>query len=95
MSELDFEAMGRCQHIGKQLESALRDRFTEYSRMTSCFKANGNGQYNNSVTTTDLDKMQKHFEELKVFEKKILELVTEYNEWAPKAGITIIKLSKY
>lgn len=95
MSDIDFEALGRCKHISKQLESALRDRHTAYSRMDNCYKANGSGQVGTSVTTTDLNAMQTHFEEFKLIEQKIVELITEYNEWAPKAGERVIKFTKY
>jgi len=95
MSDIDFEALGRCQHISKQLESALRDRHTAYSKMNNCYRANGSGQVGTSVTTTDLKTMQAHFEEFKLIEQKIVELVGEYNEWAPKANERVIKFTKF
>ncbi|TDX18498.1 hypothetical protein EDF88_0984 [Buttiauxella sp. BIGb0552] len=95
MSEMNFEAIGRCEYLRNELSNIVSKRHTAYSRMTSAYNARGSSHVYDSITTTDIEKMQSAFEELKSLEVEMLKLVAEYNEWAPQAGKSLIRQSKY
>ncbi|WP_275269128.1 hypothetical protein [Pantoea ananatis] len=95
MSEIDFEAIGRCEHLKTEISRAIQSRHSAYSRLTTAYKGDGSGHVYNSITEIDTEKMQKALDELKNYEASVHELVREYNLWAAKASKQTLNFTKF
>ncbi|WP_041692076.1 hypothetical protein [Erwinia billingiae] len=86
MSELNFEAMGRCEHLRKEITECLSKRDMHAQRVSSATRTTGSTFISNTITSMGISKIEKAIEELKEYETKLRVLVDEYNQWADKAG---------
>lgn len=86
MTELNFEAMGRCEHLRKEIIECLSKRDMHAQRVSSATRTTGSTFISNTITSISITKIEKAIEELKEYESKLRVLVDEHNQWADKAG---------
>lgn len=85
MSELNFEAMGRCEHLRKEIIACLAKRDMFAQRIGSASRISGSTFISNTITSISIVKIENAVEELKACESSLRRLVDEHNQWAAKA----------
>ncbi|WP_460646028.1 hypothetical protein [Leclercia adecarboxylata] len=95
MSDVDFEAIGRCEHLKSQISAAMASRDAAASRISSLTRDSGGGYFQERIRIIDLDVIEVQLLSLKQHDAHLKELVEEYNSWATKAGKREIVFSKY
>lgn len=94
MSEIDFEALGRCEHLKEKLRTAGHARDMAYIEVKRAYWESPNYDWERNVNHVDIGVMRDAVDRLESADNELMALVQEFNEWAPKAGkkqITILK----
>lgn len=86
MSELNFEAIGRCEHLRKEIGDCLSKRDMFALRLSTAARTSGSTFISNTITAISISKIEDALQQLKTYETKARSLVDEYNQWAVKAG---------
>ncbi|SFF37228.1 hypothetical protein SAMN05216563_1316 [Phytobacter palmae] len=95
MSDVDFEAIGRCEHLRSQISAAMSARNVEASRISHATRDSGGSFFQERIRIIDLDAIDAQLISLKQHDAHLRELVNEYNSWATKAGKSEIVYIKY
>lgn len=95
MSEINFEALGRCQHLKDEINKAIRNRDGAFRSMARAYREQESHTVYDTVRFIDLEKMHQYLSELEAENAKVTALVEEYNRWAPSAGKSVIKFVNY
>lgn len=95
MTELNFEAIGRCQYLKEELKEVLRKRDSAYSDLIHAYRKQENHEIYETVKYVDIEKMRISMNLLDEMNKKAILLVEEYNHWADKADKKKIEFAKY
>ncbi|MBP1034010.1 hypothetical protein J8631_00385 [Serratia fonticola] len=91
MSEINFEALGRCEHLKEQINKAIRDRDLAFAKMNHAYrKLDGHTVYD-TIHFADMEKLRGGFDELERVNVELTSMVDEYNRWAPQADKRPIK----
>lgn len=84
MSEIDFEALGRCHHIREQIIDTLRKRDSAFDSIG--YRYQRTQRFNVTVSEVNMLAMHKNFKEFEEANTELMILVNEFNHWAEKAG---------
>ncbi|MGK4478628.1 hypothetical protein ACSMDC_09610 [Yersinia enterocolitica] len=95
MSEIDFEALGRCEHVKGLISKAVRDRDLAFSHIASSYRKADHREIHDSVKFMDIEKMHGFIADLEKANTELTALVDEYNKWCEAAGKRPIKFVAY
>lgn len=95
MPDVDFEAIGRCEHLKSQISETMAFRDSAASRISSLTRDAGGGYFQERIRIVDLEAIETQLGSLKKHDAHLKELVEEYNSWATKAGKREIVFAKY
>lgn len=95
MEDVDYEAIGRCEHLKDAINEALRMRDMAASRISAATRQSGNAAIHGPIKEFEFGFIDSELENLKETDKKLRVLISEYNEWPEKAGKKKITFSKY
>lgn len=84
MSNIDYEAIGRCEHLREQINQAIRMRDMEAGKLSQASRMMSSSP--DLVMMVNLSRIETALESLKVHQQELRGLMEEYNEWAEKAG---------
>lgn len=84
MTEIDFEALGRCHHVKDKLVKSIKRRDDAFSSID--YRYERTQRFNGTVIDVNMEAMHKSFKELSDANAEVLALFSEYNRWAEKAG---------
>lgn len=84
MDEVNFEAIGRCEHLRSQINDALRMRDMEGSRLSNASRIMSSSA--DLIMMVNTSRIETCYESLKNHQDALRKLIDEYNEWAEKAG---------
>ncbi len=98
MSELNYEAIGRCKILSEKIKALHAERMEAISALSSAVyslhqKGNINRtppdivEFNPQLLTELVDKIGK-------YDGELMRTVHEYNNWCPEAGEKPVKLIK-
>ncbi|EDY1994243.1 hypothetical protein JYL57_001483 [Salmonella enterica subsp. enterica serovar Typhimurium] len=91
MSGINFEALGRCVHLKKQIELAIMKRDQAFDELSVSYQKTEEHSVSERVKFADMDRMRGAFDELDNANTELTSLVDEYNRWADKGGKREIK----
>lgn len=94
MSDIDFEALGRCEHLKEKLRTAGHSRDMAFNEVKRSYRESTGYDWERTVNHVDISVMRSAVDRLESADNELMALVQEFNEWAPKAGkkqITILK----
>ncbi|MEK9497054.1 hypothetical protein V2H77_11425 [Photorhabdus sp. P32] len=92
MSEIDFEALGRCHHLKSKILEALRKRDDAFRDMKNQYHADPSPF--DRIHEINMEFFHEKFKELDEANAELVILVSEYNKWAEKAGECTMKWIK-
>ncbi|MBE8596862.1 hypothetical protein [Xenorhabdus sp. BG5] len=84
MSEIDFEALGRCHHLKGKINDTCHKRDGAFRDIKNKYHAGSNPF--DAVYEIDMAFFHQKFKELDEANTELTILVNEYNQWAGKAG---------
>ncbi len=84
MTEIDFEALGRCHHLRSKIADAARKRDDAFKGMTEKYCPDPNPY--ERVHEVDIQEFHQKAKEFELANDELTVLVNEYNKWAEKAG---------
>lgn len=91
MSDMNFEAIGRCEHLREEIQKYVRERDFAFSSMQSTYRPASSHTVHDTVHLANMEKLREQFDRLDVANTELTSLVDEYNRWAPEAGKRLIK----
>ncbi|HHR6503125.1 TPA: hypothetical protein ACS8CD_003699 [Providencia alcalifaciens] len=97
MSDINFEALGRCTHLKEALSKAVKERNTALSSLER-IGARTNEYDIQRVKHVDVQKLRKAIDDVEKADIELTSLIEEYNSYASQAGlkeITIVKNASY
>ncbi|OXH79216.1 hypothetical protein [Pantoea agglomerans] len=83
MSDVDYEALGRCEHLKGQFNEALRQRDWAASRLSSLSTLYSSSM--DMILIANIKSIEEAVEQLKLHQGSLEKIVAEYNTWAEKA----------
>nr|WP_318375383.1 hypothetical protein [Enterobacter sp.] len=95
MDQVDFEAIGRCEHLKDGINDILKLRDMAASRISSATRQSGNNSIYGAIKEFNMAFIDSELENLKKTDAQLRKLITEYNSWAERAGKSPILFSKY
>lgn len=93
MSEVNFEALGRCEFLKDKIAESSRLRSVAFRKLKYGFDDSENSNIGR-IQHADIDKLRDAIDELEKADVELMALIEEYNKYAPAAGkrsIVIIK----
>lgn len=84
MTEIDFEALGRCHYLRGKIADASRRRDDAYKGMTEWYTLEPNPY--DRVYEVNMSNFHQNYKEFEPANEELTLLVGEYNQWAEKAG---------
>ena len=97
MSEINFEALGRCTHLKEALSKAANERNIALNNL-DC-KSGKTSEYDLSrVKHIDIQKLRKAIDDIEKADIELMSLVEEYNKYASQAKldeIIIVRNTSY
>ncbi|WP_156943227.1 hypothetical protein [Pantoea septica] len=84
MSEVDFEALGRCEHLKGKFNEALRLRDWAATKLAGLSNLYSSTQ--DMIYRVNIQEIEATLEVLKQHQSSLEEIVAEYNSWAEKAN---------
>lgn len=91
MSDINFEALGRCVHLKQQIELAILRRDQAFDELSVSYQKTEEHSISDRVKFADMDRIRGAFDELDNANTELTSLVDEYNKWASKASKREIK----
>lgn len=92
MTEIDFEALGRCHYLRGKLTDAARRRDDAFKGMTERYSLDPNPY--DRIHEVDMAVFSQKAKEFETANDELTLLVNEYNQWAEKAGERTMKWIK-
>lgn len=86
MSEVDFEAIGRCEHLRSEFSKILGLRQQAASKISQATRNLDGSYFQERLKKLSIEAIEADLATLKSHEEKLHQLVEEYNKWAEKAG---------
>lgn len=96
MSEVNYEALGRCDHLRGEIDKAHHERELAIISLNQMHRTNGapNRVYN-EVRKVNIDAMQEQLLKVKQIDENLSKLIEEHNAWAKQADKPLIKYAKF
>lgn len=85
MSERNYEAIGRCQVLGKEVERLHHQRNVAITELRSQLRA-VMGSIKGTVYEFDPEATHRQLAEIETLSRQLMEAVSEFNDWAAAAG---------
>ncbi|MDE9455397.1 hypothetical protein [Xenorhabdus bovienii] len=93
MTEINFEALGRCEHLKAKILKAIADRNSAFRLLKHGFSESS--EYDISrIQHVDVSQLREAIDALEKADIELMALVDEYNKYASQAGkkdIIVIK----
>ncbi|HGG5996080.1 TPA: hypothetical protein ACJG4C_005224 [Salmonella enterica subsp. diarizonae serovar 61:r:z53] len=86
MSEINFEALGRCVHLKQQIEMVIMKRDQAFDELSVSYQKTEGHSVSERIKFADMGRMRVAFDELDNANTELTSLVDEYNRWADKCG---------
>ncbi|EKN3986073.1 hypothetical protein ACS90Y_001634 [Yersinia enterocolitica] len=93
MSEINFEALGRCEHLKGRITEVSSLRISAFRKLKYGF-SDSESTVIDRVHHADIDKLRDAIDELERADVELMALVEEYNKYAPEAGKRVINIVK-
>ncbi|MBD2797714.1 hypothetical protein ID856_14390 [Xenorhabdus sp. 18] len=85
MTEINFEALGRCEHLKDKILNAIADRNSASRLLKHGFSESS--EYGISrIQHIDITKLREAIDALEKADIELMALVDEYNKYAAQAG---------
>ena len=75
MSELNFEAMGRCEHLRKEIGDCLSRRDIFALRLSTAARTSGSTFISNTINAINISKVEDALQQLKTYENNVRSFV--------------------
>jgi len=96
MSEVNYEALGRCDHLRGEINKAHHEREMALLGLTQLHRSNGvHQQVYDEVKKINIDAFQNKLDVINSANEKLMKLVEEHNAWAEQAGKKPIRYSQF
>lgn len=92
MTDVNFEALGRCEYLRECLVKAIKDRNVAIRWFQD--NLNCSDEASLRLNHIDLDATRRAFTELERTNNEVLSLVDEYNKYAPLAKKALITINR-
>lgn len=81
----NYEAIGRCLVLGKEVEQLQQQRNAAITELRRELRG-VMGSIKGTVYTFDPDATHRQMTEIETLSRQLMEVVAEFNDWAPAAG---------
>lgn len=90
---INYEAIGRCQVLRKEVERLHLQRNTAVNELRSDLRG-VMGSISGTIYTFDPDTAHRKLAELEAANRQLMEAANEFNDWAPAAGERLITITE-
>lgn len=89
----NYEAIGRCQVLGKEVERLHHQRNAAITELRSQLRS-VMGSIKGTVYEFDPEATHRQLTEIETLSRELMEVVAEFNDWAPAAGERLVTVAE-